>query len=156
MSQKTFISSTTTKSQNTYPKSHFTFGIDSNKHQILVANPVKADLKPGTFNPNTMPYDLTIVVGIDANYNGTPSLYYDSSKSAFFVEFDYKHTAIPDTLYKWTITVKNGDGRILKGVDKPKVYLSDTFQTSAEMIIEGKGTETSKGTEVSIKEPPMK
>ncbi len=156
MSQKILISCTSTKSQKTYTKNDFTFGIDGNGHQILVGNPVSATMNQINGAPNKMPYNLTIIVGIDANYNGSPSLYYDASESAFIVEFDYKHTTIPNTLNQWTITVKNGDGRILTGPNRPSVYLSDTNQKSGQTMTEGQGSETSKGTEVAFDEPPMK
>ncbi|WP_422089283.1 hypothetical protein [Tenacibaculum ovolyticum] len=155
MSQRISIPCTSTKSTDTYPKSDFTFGIDTNGNQILVANPLSATMSAINGNPNKMPYNLTIIVGIDADYNGNPNLYYDDSLSAFIVEFDYQHTVVPNTLHQWTITVENGDGRILKGLHQPKVYLSDTYQTSSEIIINGDGTETSKGTEVVFDEPPM-
>lgn len=156
MSQRISIPCKFTKSTGTYPKSGFTFGIDANKKQILVANPLSATMNPINGNPNKMPYNLTIIIGIDAGYNGSPGLYYDASDSSFIVEFNYKHTAIPNTLYQWTITVENGDGRIITGPNKPKAYLTDTNQNSYNTMVEGKGTETSKGTEVSFDEPPMK
>lgn len=144
-----------TKSVNTYPKSNFTFGTDKNGKQILVANPTKAIMNPVGNNPDRMPYNLTIVVAIDSGYTGTPKLYYDSSKFAFFVEFDYPHSTIPETLHKWTLIVTNGDGRILTGPNQPKAFLTDTIVSSSHILIEGEGTETSDGTEVTPSPPPI-
>ncbi|CAL2077029.1 hypothetical protein [Tenacibaculum sp. 190524A05c] len=148
------IPCTTEKSTSTYPSSDFTFGKDSDGNQILVAKPLSAQMDPIGFDPQKMPYDLTIVVGIDSGYTGTPTLSYDDSESAFIVKFDYKHTQIPTSLYKWTIVVTNGDGRIIKGTEHPKAYLNDSANSSAHAMVKGKGTETSKGTEVVFSKPP--
>ncbi|CAL2102167.1 conserved protein of unknown function [Tenacibaculum sp. 190130A14a] len=151
---KTLIPSTATKENTTSPSSDFHFGTDAKGNQILVAKPLSAYMNPIGYDPNRMPYDLTIVVGIDSGYTGTPSLYYDDSESAFIVEFNYEHTEIPSNLYKWTISVQNGDGRILTGTKHPSVHLYDSINTSIHIMVNGDGTETSKGTEVSFSKPP--
>ncbi len=142
------------KSENTYPKSDFTFGKDSSGNQILVAAPVKATFEL-LFNNTPPKYDLEIIVAIDKEYNGTPSLYYNSDEQAFIVEFNYKHESVPDNLYKWTLSVTNGDIKNIPNKPK-KVYLYDTVNSSNDTMVNEKGVETSKGTEVAVIAPPEK
>ncbi|SNR17282.1 hypothetical protein [Tenacibaculum jejuense] len=133
-----------TKSTNTYPNSDFTFGIDKNGNQILVAKPVSAIYYPDR---------LSIIVAIDEDYSGTPEIYYFKEKGTIYVSFKFTHSSVPNRLYEWTINIDNN----LFGANKPKtVYLTDTKSSLDDTMIEGQGTETSEGTEVSFDEPPMK